>query len=145
MLDWLDIAKNNGCTRRIVYFYGDQSGMKKIASQPCKGLNLILKNRLLTIFKVFRDSHPKQLKYYFGPRRVDAQEVADNADNAIPQPVTDLILDAVFDGDDIVDNNETQNLRYLKSLAAEFADENYTNDDSSVEQLRLNLISLIGQ
>ena len=53
--DWVDIAANNGSTRRIVYCYGDLSGMEKLQPVTSKGLNLVLKNRLLTIFTIFRE------------------------------------------------------------------------------------------
>ena len=68
-----------------------------------------------------------------------------NVQDVAPPPVTDVMLNNIFGGDVVRNVNESDNFRYLKSLAGQIADQTYSDYDTSVEQLGRNLKSLIGQ
>ena len=71
--------------------------------------------------------------------------MADNGQDVAPPPVTDMMLNNIFDGDVVPEVNQSDNFKYLDSVAEQIADETYGDYDSSVQQLKRNLKSLIGQ
>ena len=117
-----------------MYSYGDLSGMEKLAAVPCRGVNMILKRRLKVFFEIFRENHPKHVSYHFGlPAGIGENLV--NADDRMPEPVSNEMLNEVFGGDDVRNDNIHPNLEYLCNLATQIAEETYNASDSSVQQL----------
>ena len=145
VLDWIQIAANNGSLRRIVYSYGDLTGMEKIKPIPCRRLNLELKERLMTFFILFRENHPQRLSYHFDGPQGNAEELPGNVEDVIPPPLSDQMMNDLFNGDDVRDDNNQPILNYLHMLAHQIAEETYNTMDTSMQQLERNLVSLIGQ
>ena len=54
--------------------------MRKLKLRSCKLINSTLATRLMALFSVVRDNHPKQLIFYFGDA-LGNMEVADAPDD----------------------------------------------------------------
>jgi len=148
-MDWFKTAGNNGTIRRLCYAYADTSGVSDIPVRNCTVLSKVLKQRLLAMFRIFREHHPQILKFVFSLENApDVNEgddlVADNDD--VIDDVHDGDLDIMFDGLGNGDGNEIlPKLMVLRKFAKEIAQQTHTEADSSTEQLEKNLRSLIGQ
>ena len=99
----------------------------------------------MTFFSIFREQDPNILKYHFGEYIPNDENPPGENQNGIPAPVSNDQLNEIFDGDDVVEDNVSPNLKFLQDIALEMAHDTYTESDCSLDQLQTNLISLIGQ
>ena len=69
-IDWFTISGNNCTARRLCYSYGDSSGMNDIPVADSSHFDNDLSQRLLVMFKIFREAHPCSLKFvFYNPNR----------------------------------------------------------------------------
>ena len=147
-LDWFNIAGNNGTARRLCYCYGDSSGMDDIPVGNCADITDELRKRLLVLFTIFREAHPNSLKFVFHDPNQHLDNVVQEGMQQILQSdeLTDAQMNAVFDGSGRANVLVGKaNLIMLRNHAQEIAENTFSEGDSSINQLAINLRSLIGQ
>ena len=105
----------------------------------------MLKRRMMTFFTIFRQQNPKKLQYHFGENIPDVENPNERPPDGMPAPISNDQMNNIFEGEDIVEPNIPQNLKFLQDVALDIAEDTFNESDCTVTQLTRNLISLIGQ